>query len=210
MSLSAISLRFRYVMQKLLGWLRPANRRVRIDRTGESTPEDTDPGRRYSQAWYEDLYEALGDGITCYRPDQESDYSGGALQGCRCCHANLKLHLLPGEERMFETQLNTGDFQLIEHPTLAGRKTIVCSKLGQCGGRKPFVCRTHPVHFADGLVLFEEGLCRLTAAKYFSLHGEAIERLRAAVLARQLQSVPLGYGRVVDANGTKGHCDFER
>lgn len=193
-----------------LGRTRARSPRAQVDAVAVRNVDDGDPEARFSKAWYERLYQDLGDGISCFRPDAERDYGGGALPACRCCPADLRLHLLPGEERCFEDVVNSHDFQLVDHPNLDGRKTIICSKRGLCGGRKPYVCRTHPLHFAEGLVMFEEGLCRLRATTFLAMHQEQVERVRAVALAQGLDEVPLGYGRVRGAAGGPSHVDFER
>ncbi|MHC4262569.1 MAG: hypothetical protein ACYSWX_08620 [Planctomycetota bacterium] len=183
---------------------------LKIEPTTPGDLDPDDPECRFSRAWYERLYEELGDGITCYRPAGEANYGGGALEVCGCCQPNLELHLLPGEEVALSDTFNATDFQLREHPTLEGRKSILCNKLGQCGGRKPFVCRTHPVHFADGLVLFEEGLCRLRSTSFMARHADFVDKVRATVLEHGLDKVPLGYGRVIQRDGERVYADFER
>jgi hypothetical protein len=162
---------------------------------------------RYSREWYTEIYRELGDGILCYRPT--NDYDGltpdGVLDGCSCCRKNNLLCLLPGEETMFEDVVNDADFRLEDNRVVPGRKTIICSKMGLCNGRKPYVCRTHPVHFVENLMLFEEGLCRLLASTFMALHRTAVERLRRVVYKFGLEKEILGYGRRVD-----GYVDYER
>ena len=162
---------------------------------------------RYSREWYTDVYRELGEGIRCYRAS--GDYDGfkqdGVLEGCRCCRKDTLLCLLPGEEKMFEDVVNQTDFRLQDNQVLPGRKVIICSKLGFCDDRKPYVCRTHPVHIVQDLVLFEEGLCRLLASTFFTLHRTAVERLRTVIYKFGLEREILGYGRRAD-----GYVDYER
>jgi len=108
------------------------------------------------------------------------------------------LRLLPEEEKMFDDVINESDFRLDENPVLPGRKVVYCSKMGLCGGRKPYVCRTHPVHFRKGMLFFEESGCRLAASTYLVLHREAVERVRGIVQRYGLLTVELGDRRVVD------------
>ena len=70
--------------------------------------------------------------------------------------------------------------------------------------------RTHPLHFAEGLVLFEDGFCRLRATTSLAMHQEQVERVGAVALAQGLDEVPLGYGRVRGAASGPLHVDFER
>lgn len=164
--------------------------------------------KRYSIDWYKYLYDKLGDGISCYRPGilYDGEIEDGALPGCLCCHRNVRLCLLPEEEKVFAAEVNETDFLLRENPELPGRKMIVCSKLGHCGGRKPYVCRVHPFHFIDGVVLVEEGLCRLRATTFARFHRRALERIREIVAELDLAREVLGYGRRVGDR----HLDYER
>jgi hypothetical protein len=170
---------------------------------------DSDPNKKFTRDWFENLYLELGDGVTCYRPLNEPGYGGGMLKGCYCCKPNTQLHLLPNEERMFEDVINDLDFRAIEHPKLTGRKTIVCSKLGLCNGRKPFVCRTAPVYFVNGLMMFEESLCRLLALDYLSIHKEKIANIRHIIYKLGLENTLLGYGRTVRTENGEVHYDYE-
>lgn len=102
------------------------------------------------------------------------------------------------------------DSHLREHPSIEGRRSILCNKLEQCGGRKPSVNRTHPVHFADGSVLFEESLCRLRSTSFMARHADFVDRVRATVLEHGLDKVPLGYGRVIQHDGQRVYADFDR
>lgn len=155
------------------------------------------PLEQFSPAWYRVLYEELGDGVACYRPADAPDYGGGMLKSCGCCPPDAELYLLPGEEVLFDDVLNDTDFKLIDHPVLSGRKTVICDKRGLCGGRKPFVCRTHPVHFVTGTLVFQESWCRLKATAFIGWHKEAVDRIRATVYRYGLESVVLGYGRSI-------------
>lgn len=184
--------------------------RIAVNQMPAGGIDENDANQRFSRAWYESLYVELGDGITCYRPPDEPDYSGGALPACVCCKPNTLLHLLPREEKLFESSVNATDFRLIDHPRFKGRKSLVCSKLGLCNGHKPFVCRSHPVYFIDGLMLFEEWLCRLGAIAFIQRHKAAVEHIRKTVFARQLGDTLLGYGRTARSDD-KGliHIDYE-
>jgi len=164
--------------------------------------------KRYSVDWFRSLYKDVGDGIACFRPTwlYEGREEDGKLVGCLCCPKNTMLCLLPDEEKVFEAELNDTDFVLSENPALPGRKIITCSKMGMCGGRKPFVCRTHPFHFMEGTVLVQESQCRLRASTFLSFHGRAIEKLKAIVYQYALQHEVLGYGR---REGDK-YIDYER
>jgi hypothetical protein len=168
-----------------------------------------DPNKKFTKAWFENLYRELGDGVTCYRPLNEPNYGGGMLKGCYCCKPNTQLHLLPNEERMFEDVINDLDFRAIAHPKLTGGKTIVCSKLGLCNGRKPFVCRTAPVYFVSGLMMFEESLCRLLALDYLSIHKDKIANIRNVIYKLGLENTVLGYGRTVRTENGEIHYDYE-
>jgi hypothetical protein len=173
------------------------NRLAYLGPSGGSGAPPVPTGERYSVQWYARLYEGLGEGVTCFRPTiDDPDYGGGVLTACRCCRPGIRLHLLPGEEAMFTDVVDPWSFQLNNHPTIPGRKTITCYKLGQCNGRKPFVCRTHPVYFSRGHMLFEEDLCRMTCVKFLSHHGAAVERIRSIVRKFGLDDTVLGYGRV--------------
>jgi hypothetical protein len=154
---------------------------------------------RYSNAWFQMLYSELGKGLGCYRSTQLYDgiADDGALRGCKCCHEGVKLNLLPKEEIMFEALLNDFDFRLVNHQFLEGRKAIICSKMGLCDGKAPYVCRMHPIYFTKGLFIFEEGLCRLLASTFISLHRPQIERVRQVVVKYQLEEEVLGYGRKI-------------
>lgn len=163
---------------------------------------------RYSEEWYHFLYEQLGDGVSCYRASllYEGEVEDGDLPGCLCCHANVRLCLLPEEEKLFAREFNETDFILRENPALPGRKMIQCSKLGRCGGRKPYVCRVHPFHFIDGLVLVEESLCRLRAASFVKFHRRAVEKIRAIVYLFGIEREVLGYGQRTENQ----YSDYER
>jgi hypothetical protein len=128
------------------------------------------------------------------------------LRGCSCCKKNTRLCLLPKEEQMFQDVINDSDFQLQDNPRIRDRKQIICSKMGLCYGRKPYVCRTAPVHFVRGLALVEESLCRLLASTFLVIHQAAVERLRQVVYKYDLQEEVLGYGRRVE----NGYVDYER
>ncbi|MTJ08763.1 MULTISPECIES: hypothetical protein [unclassified Anabaena] len=149
----------------------------------------------FTRQWFEQLYSEVGDGNPCYRPLNTPDYDGGVLKGCTCCSANTQLHLLPNEEKMFVDAINDWDFRLTDNEDLLGRKTIYCSKMGLCNGHKPFICRTHPVYFSEGAILFVEGQCRLTAYKFFQFQHEQIEKIRSIVYKYGLEKVILGYAK---------------
>jgi predicted O-methyltransferase YrrM len=163
---------------------------------------------RYSREWFEAVYRELGDGIPCYRPTALYDGKpeDGMLRGCSCCLKNIRLNLLPNEEQMFHDDFNEVDFRLEDNPRLPGRKVIVCSKLGMCNGRKPYVCRTHPVYFVRGLFMIEESLCRLLASTFLTVHHKAVERLRQVIYKFGLEEEVLGYGRRIE----NGYIDYER
>lgn len=196
-------------LRESLRSLVPAGPTVRVDprrAAGGNSPQE---GRRFSPAWYRDLYQALGDGIRCYRPQDAPAYGGGCLASCACCPPGARLNLLPGEEVMFADVINDTDFRLQDHPLLEDRKTIVCSKLGHCGGRKPFICRTHPVYYVNGLMLFEESLCRLKASTYITTHETSVENIRAIVYRFGIENTTLGYGRNIRVRGEDVHSDYE-
>ncbi|MDX2213853.1 MAG: hypothetical protein SFY66_11260 [Oculatellaceae cyanobacterium bins.114] len=159
--------------------------------------ESQDPSKRFTKRWFTELYQELGDGSNCYQPPNVANYDGGALKACHCCPANVRLHLLPNEEKMFVDVINDWDFRLAENPNIPGRKAIYCNKLGLCGGHKPFVCRTHPVYFSEGSLLVQESLCRLPAYKFFQFHHDQVEHIRRIVLKYGLDKVTLGYGRII-------------
>jgi hypothetical protein len=183
--------------------------KMHIDPPRPMGVNDADPDRQFSSAWFAQLYEELGDGTRCYRPEDTPGYGGGFLKACLCCAPNTKLHLLPHEQHLFSDMINDSDFKLMDHLRFADRKTIVCSKLGLCNGRKPFVCRTAPVYFVNGLMLYEESLCRLNAITYLNVHKESVEHIRSVVYRFQLENSTLGYGRNISTSNGQVHCDFE-
>ncbi|MBD2567394.1 hypothetical protein [Anabaena lutea] len=157
--------------------------------------EVSDASQHFTRKWFEQLYSELSDGTPCYRPLNTPNYDGGVLKGCYCCPANTRLNLLPNEEKMFTDVINDWDFRLTDHEELPGRKTIYCSKMGLCNGNKPFICRTHPVYFSEGAILFVESQCRLPAYKFLQFHHEASEKIRSVVFKYGLEKVILGYAK---------------
>ncbi|MFT5290064.1 MAG: hypothetical protein ACI8QC_000552 [Planctomycetota bacterium] len=182
---------------------------IQVDSLDLSSIDNLDPEMKFSKAWFERLYAELGNGISCYRPPEEKNYSGGMLDGCGCCPPSVRLHLLPNEESGFIDQINDTDFQIEDHPIFENRKSIVCNKLGNCNGRKPYTCRTHPVHFVKGLMLYEEAQCRLGATLFFQIHKDAVEHVRSVVYQYELEDVPLGYGHGFRMKDSLLYREFE-
>jgi hypothetical protein len=183
--------------------------RIRVDDPSLAVSDNQDPEQKFSTAWFERLYAKLGDGITCFRPKDEEGYSGGMLDACSCCKPNTRLHLFPNEESGFVDQINDTDFKLVDHPIFEDRKSIICSKLGHCDGRKPYTCRTHPVYYVNGLMLYEEALCRLGASLFLKIHKDSVDRIRSVVYEFELEDVPLGYGHGFRMKDGELYREFE-
>lgn len=151
---------------------------------------------RYAPEWYARLYAALGTGFLEPGTAGRAEAAGGLR-----CPARAVLRLLPGEEAMFAGRCGAADFRLGEDPAEPGRKTITCDKRGHCGGRMPYVCRTAPAQFSDGLFYLDEARCAGDPIAFLAGNGAKLDRLRAVVEAHDLRRERLGYHRATPLGG---------